>query len=157
MSATPQAFSRSVSTNSSGKKKRLHLFRRHGSPTWRKRPASEYQKPTNGTINGAAADSDRARFSTHVTGVVQVAQSPVEEICTEPESWRLHYYRSREVAEELCLMDGEILRKIDPAELHGGAWMKKEVRWKHKKNCCTLVLESSSKCWPGLCEILSNC
>ena len=31
------------------------------------------------------------------------------------------------MAEELCLMDGEILRKIDPAELHGGAWMKKEV------------------------------
>ena len=146
MSATPQAFSRSVSTNSSGKKKRLHLFRRHDSPTWRKRPTSEYhRKPTNGTINGAAADSDRARFSTHVTGVVQVAQSPVEEICTEPESWRLHYYRSREVAEELCLMDGEILRKIDPAELHGGAWMKKEVRWtEHKKSCCFYNLYASS-------------
>jgi hypothetical protein len=24
-------------------------------------------------------------------------------------------------------MDGEILRKIDPSELHNGAWMKKEV------------------------------
>jgi hypothetical protein len=54
-------------------------------------------------------------------------QAPVGEIHTEPETWRLHYYRSREVAEELCLMDGEILRKIDPSELHNGAWMKKEV------------------------------
>ena len=124
MSAVPQTFSRSISTNSSGKKKRLHIFPRYGSPTWRKRPASEYHRqPTN----GPAADSDQARFSAHVPGVVQVAQSSVGEICVESDTLRLHQYRSREVAEELCLMDGEILRKIDPAELHNGAWMKKEV------------------------------
>ena len=121
MLATQTAFSRSISTSSSGKKKRLQLFQRYGSPTWRKRPNSEYHR------NGAAVDNDQARFSAHIPGVVQVAQSPIGEICTEPETWRLHQYRSREVAEELCLMDGEILRKIDPAELHSGAWMKKEV------------------------------
>ena len=125
MSTTQTAFSRSISTNSSGKKKRLQLFQRYGSPTWRKRPTSEYHRQTT---NGAAADKGKARFSTHVTGLVQVApQSPVGEICTEPETWKLHHYSSREVAEELCLMDGEILRKIDPSELHNGAWMKKEV------------------------------
>ena len=126
MSATQTEFSRSVSTNSSGKKKRLHLFQRHGSPTWRKRPTSEYHRKVS---NGTAADTnDKARFSTQITGVMQVAQSPVGEICTETETWKLHHYSSREVAEELCLMDGEILRKIDPTELHNGAWMKREVR-----------------------------
>ena len=126
MSAAPQqTFSRSISTNSSGKKKRLHIFQRYGSPTWRKRPNSEYHRqPTN----GPAADNDQARFSANIPGVVQVAQSSVgDSICTEPDTWKLHQYRSRVVAEELCLMDGEILRKIDPAELHNGAWMKKEV------------------------------
>ena len=125
MSATQTAFSRSISTNSSGKKKRLQLFQRYGSPTWRKRPTSEYHRQTT---NGAAVNKDQARFSAHVTGLMQVApQSPIGEICTEPETWKLHHYSSREVAEELCLMDGEILRKIDPSELHNGAWMKKEV------------------------------
>ena len=136
MSDTQQTFSRSISTNSSGKKKRLHLFQRYGSPTWRKRPKSEYHRQPS--INGAAANNDRVRFSAHVSaaGVEQVEQSaPVGEICSEPEIWRLHHYRSREVAEELCLMDGEILRKIDPAELHNGAWMKKEVGLEHKYHC----------------------
>lgn len=139
MSATPQAFSRSISTNSSGKKKLVHLFQRRGSPTWRKqRPASEYhRKPAT---NGAAAESDQARFNARLStmpGAVQtqVEQASVGEICTEPETWRLHHYRSREVAEELCLMDGEILRKIDPSELHNGAWMKKEVGLELKKHC----------------------
>ena len=39
---------------------------------------------------------------------------------------KLNEYRSREVAEELCLMDSELLRKIEPAELQNGAWMKKD-------------------------------
>ena len=43
---------------------------------------------------------------------------------------KLNEYRSREVAEELCLMDSELLRKIEPAELQNGAWMKKD------KVCC---------------------
>ena len=39
---------------------------------------------------------------------------------------RLNEYSSREVAEELCLMDSELLRRIDPGELQNGAWMKKD-------------------------------
>ena len=39
---------------------------------------------------------------------------------------KLHEYSSREVAEELCLIDSELLRKIDTNELRNGAWMKKE-------------------------------
>ena len=38
---------------------------------------------------------------------------------------KLHLYDSREVAAELSMMDGELLRKIDPDELKHGAWMKK--------------------------------
>ena len=32
---------------------------------------------------------------------------------------------ARQVAEELLLWDAEMLRKIAPLELEGGAWMKK--------------------------------
>ena len=39
---------------------------------------------------------------------------------------KLNDYSSRDVAEELCLIDSELLRKIDPNELQNGAWMKKE-------------------------------
>ena len=38
---------------------------------------------------------------------------------------RLHLYNSLEVAQELSILDGELLRKIDPEELRNGAWMKK--------------------------------
>ena len=44
----------------------------------------------------------------------------------DPTRKKLNEYRSREVAEELCLMDSELLRKIEPAELQNGAWMKKD-------------------------------
>ena len=44
----------------------------------------------------------------------------------DPPRRKLKEYRSREVAEELCLMDSELLRKIDTAELQNGAWMKKD-------------------------------
>ena len=44
----------------------------------------------------------------------------------DPSRRKLNEYRSREVAEELCLMDSELLRKIEPAELQNGAWMKKD-------------------------------
>ena len=39
---------------------------------------------------------------------------------------RLHSYQPQEVAEELCLMDAELLRKIGPKELENGAWMKQD-------------------------------
>ena len=130
MSAASQtAFSRSISTNLSGKKKRLQLFQRHGSPTSKKRPASEIHRKTS---NGFLADKDKARFSTQISGSTHEKQSSFSEIeITEKESCRLHLYSSRAVADELCLMDGEILRKIDPSELHSGAWMKKEVHKGH--------------------------
>jgi hypothetical protein len=44
----------------------------------------------------------------------------------DPPRRKLNEYKSREVAEELCLMDSELLRKIDTAELQNGAWMKKD-------------------------------
>ena len=39
---------------------------------------------------------------------------------------KLFSYNAREVAEELCLLDAELLRKIGPSELEGGVWMKKD-------------------------------
>ena len=39
---------------------------------------------------------------------------------------KLHLYDSFEVAQELSMLDGELLRKIDPDELKNGAWMKKD-------------------------------
>ena len=47
---------------------------------------------------------------------------------------KLNEYRSREVAEELCLMDSELLRKIEPPEPQNGAWMKKD------KVCCMVCV-----------------
>ena len=44
----------------------------------------------------------------------------------DPPHKKLSEFKSRDVAEELCLMDSELLRKIDPAELQHGAWMKKD-------------------------------
>ena len=41
---------------------------------------------------------------------------------------KLHHYDPQEVAQELCLMDSELLRKIKPQELEGGSWMKVKVR-----------------------------
>ena len=66
----------------------------------------------------------------------QVEQAPaaVGEICTEPETWRLHRYI--EAVRWRRSYDGEILKKIDcPSELHNGAWMKKEVGLELKKHC----------------------
>ena len=39
---------------------------------------------------------------------------------------KLNDYCSRDVAEELYLINSELLRKIDPNELQNEAWMKKE-------------------------------
>lgn len=39
---------------------------------------------------------------------------------------RLHYYSPQQVAEELSLMDAQLLRRISPKELENGAWMKKD-------------------------------
>lgn len=39
---------------------------------------------------------------------------------------KLHHYSPQEVAEELCLIDAELLRKIRPEELEKGAWMKND-------------------------------
>ena len=38
---------------------------------------------------------------------------------------KLHHLPPREVAEELTLMDAELLRRIQPSELEDGAWMDK--------------------------------
>jgi len=39
---------------------------------------------------------------------------------------KLHSYQPQEVAEELCLMDAELIRKIRPEELGNGGWMKED-------------------------------
>ena len=41
---------------------------------------------------------------------------------------KLHQFSPKEVAEELSLMDSELLRKIVPEELENGAWMKKDSK-----------------------------
>ena len=52
--------------------------------------------------------------------------SPVSPGCPAPVRKKLLCYPPREVAQELCLMDAELLRKIQPEELEHGAWMKKD-------------------------------
>ena len=122
---------RSESTNTT-KKKKLHLFQRHGSPTWRKRPMSEVYHSGSSSADTSRSVNGSLKLS-RTSLPTDVAESPVE-ICTEPETWKLHHFSSREVAEELCLMDGEVLRKINPEELDNGAWMKKEVS-QHSHMC----------------------
>ena len=39
---------------------------------------------------------------------------------------KLHQFSPKEVAEELTLMDAELLRKIASEELENGAWMKRD-------------------------------
>ena len=46
--------------------------------------------------------------------------------CSPKRTDKLHVAPPREVAGELTLMDAEILRRIDTAELENGAWMDKE-------------------------------
>ncbi len=41
---------------------------------------------------------------------------------------KLHQFPPKEVAEELSLMDAQLLRKIVPEELQNGAWMKKDSK-----------------------------
>lgn len=40
----------------------------------------------------------------------------------------LYQYGSKEVAEELTLIDAELLRNIAPEEVQNEAWMKKETK-----------------------------
>jgi len=41
---------------------------------------------------------------------------------------KLYQYTPREVADQLSSMDAGLLRKICPAELENGAWMKKDTK-----------------------------
>ena len=42
-----------------------------------------------------------------------------------PSRRKLHLFPPKDVAVELSLMDGELLRKISPDEIKNGAWMDK--------------------------------
>ena len=47
---------------------------------------------------------------------------------------KAHHYTPLEIAGELTLHDSQLLRKIRPEELKGGAWMKKDkvrelIKW----------------------------
>ncbi len=59
----------------------------------------------------------RGRPLSFPAGFVQPSTPP-------PPVARLHQQPPRCVATELCIMDGELLRKISPTELEGGKWMK---------------------------------
>ncbi len=39
---------------------------------------------------------------------------------------KLHQFNPCEVADELCLLDADLLRRILHTELEGGVWMKKD-------------------------------
>ena len=41
---------------------------------------------------------------------------------------KLYQYSSKEVAEELTLIDAELIRGIGPEEVQNEAWMKKETK-----------------------------
>ena len=140
MSSLQTPVKRSASTGANKKKRIQSFFIRIGSPPERKRAASE-GNTRRGLISrgNTAEETDLAStelFSRHpfargsgerdslrLIGETQMEPCIVE----EPEVPKLHQFSSREVAEQLCLLDGEILRRIEPEELHNGAWMKKEV------------------------------
>ena len=52
---------------------------------------------------------------------------------------KLHQFSPREVADELCLLDAELLRRIATTELEGGAWMKKDKVASYIRQLCDLV------------------
>ena len=54
---------------------------------------------------------------------VMAESSPVESASPLK---KLHQFNPRDVADELSILDAEMLRQIDPKELEGGAWMKKD-------------------------------
>ena len=109
------------------KKRRLRFFHRIGSPPSRNRPSSEAecQQPLVSGQSDEENDMNDSRYRSQTYSVVRTVESP--EACSEPDPMRLHHFSSRAVAEELCLLDGEMVRRIEPEELHNGAWMKKEV------------------------------
>lgn len=40
---------------------------------------------------------------------------------------KVHHFNPQYIAEELSIMDSELLRRIKPHELEDGAWMKENV------------------------------
>lgn len=123
MSSLQTTVKRSASTDGE-RKRRLHFFHRIGSPPSRNRPKSDHcQRHLSSAADEECAINDG--WGSQAYNVVREVDSP--ELCIEPDTMRLHQFGSGAVAVELCLLDGEILRKIEPEELHNGAWMKKEV------------------------------
>jgi len=57
---------------------------------------------------------------------------------------KLHHLPPREVAEELTLMDAELLRRIQPSELEDGAWMDKTSK---VSRCCETMWIYSNLCF----------
>ena len=51
---------------------------------------------------------------------------PVPVVSDSSRKTKLHQFSPKEVAEELSLMDAELLRKIASKELENGTWMKKD-------------------------------
>lgn len=133
MSSLPAPILRSASAGAN-KKRRLHLFPRRESPTWRKRPTSEYSHHTVIVSRAFREESGHmeARFYSNQMSCPAELSDGSGNCTPEPDIWKLYRFGSSEVAEELCLLDGEMLRKIDTQELHNGAWMKKEVSFFYK-------------------------
>ena len=137
MSSLPNPVARSASTGANKKNKLTGIFHRQGhsrdSPVLRKRATSDYHqhlvRQSNALKENSSMESGDHRCNTMMScpAGFSVSPPPLLEVFTEPDTWKLHHFSSSEVAEELCLMDGEMLRKIDPEELHNGTWMKKEV------------------------------
>ena len=140
MSSLQTAVKRSASTGTNKKKRIQSFFIRIGSPPERKRASSEgTRRPASSRgdseeVDYAASDglagretiasTGRSKFVTHGLWAESAMEACIAE---EPETPKLHQFSSRSVAEQLCLLDGEILRRIEPEELHNGAWMKREV------------------------------
>ena len=124
MSSLQTTVKRSASTDAE-KKRRLHVLHRIGSPPSRNRPKSDHCQQQLLSSAGDEESDMNDGWSNQMCNVLREVDSP--ELCSEPDTMRLHHFGSGAVAVELCLLDGEILRKIEPEELQNGAWMKKEV------------------------------
>lgn len=117
-------FKRSASADAERKRRLQHFFHRIGSPPSRNRPKSDHCQRHLSPAADEEIDINDG-WGSQACNVVREVDSP--EFSAEPDTMRLHQFGSGAVAVELCLLDGEILRKIEPEELHNGAWMKKEV------------------------------
>lgn len=120
----------------------MNLKRKRGNPGERDAAISVSKTPTQPLklkSPGSLLKSLRKRFTSNrlkVSPVSSPTTSMQHPLAATPDETdfaplvqkRLYMHSAKEVAEELTLMDAELLAKIERKELENGAWMKKATK-----------------------------